>query len=352
MKSIQSPALNSPAAGQLHPLEQLLDRSWPSERWRDVTVLLAVSGGADSVALLRSMHALQSAGGGRLHVAHFNHRLREGDSDADARFVAELCGQLGLPCEVGQAETAPMAASASTDEASLRSLRYQFLQQTAERLGARYVVTAHTADDQAETILHRILRGTGVTGLAGIRRNRRLGPAATLLRPLLMVRRAELVRYLSDLGQPFREDHTNRDTSFTRNRIRHELLPLLAITYNHAVVDSLLRLGQMAAGAQQIIDQIVQALIDEAVREETGRVIIDCARLVAQDRSVLRQLMVALWTRRSWPRQSMGFKHWELLAAMASGEQPDLRAFRRVFPGRIRAERQGEKLLLSRATGE
>ena len=139
------------------------------------------------------------------------------------------------------------------------------MQSTAERLGARYVVTAHTADDQAETILHRILRGTGVAGLAGMRRARPLGPAATLIRPLLDVRRAEILAYLSELQQPFQDDASNSDLGFTRNRIRHELLPRLAADYNSDVVAALLRLGQTAHDAQQHIDAAVEELLCDVV---------------------------------------------------------------------------------------
>jgi tRNA(Ile)-lysidine synthase len=113
-------------------------------------------------------------------------------------------------------------------EAAARAARYEFLQATAERLGARYVATAHTADDQAETVLHHIVRGTGLAGLAGMSRARSLGAAATLIRPLLSFRRRDVIEYLGALGQSYCEDTTNRDPAFTRSRIRHELLPLLA----------------------------------------------------------------------------------------------------------------------------
>ena len=131
--------------------------------WDDVSLLLAVSGGADSVGLLRAMVELKGSGAGRIFVAHFNHALRGAESDADAAFVSELCQRLDLPCETGTADTAQLARDEGDGlEAAARGVRYAFLRATAERLGARYVVTAHTADDQAETILHRIVRGTGV----------------------------------------------------------------------------------------------------------------------------------------------------------------------------------------------
>ena len=166
-----------------HPLELKLAAAWPPSDWADVTVLVAVSGGGDSVALLRAMTALETGGQGRICVAHLNHQLRP-DADEDERFVVELSRRLGVACEVERVAVDRLAAQAGDGlEAAARSARYRFLEQAAGRLGARFVATAHTADDQAETILHRIVRGTGVRGLAGMARVRPLGHA-TLIRPL------------------------------------------------------------------------------------------------------------------------------------------------------------------------
>ena len=152
-------------------------------------VLVAVSGGADSVALLTALVRLQKPVESVLIVGHYNHRWRGEESDEDARFVRELAKQYGIGFEL---DCAPQTREKSTaNEASAREARYRFLQQTAERRGARYLATAHTADDQAETVLHRVLRGTGIAGLAGIPRTRVLSPAVTLIRPLLAYRRAE-----------------------------------------------------------------------------------------------------------------------------------------------------------------
>ena len=121
--------------------------------------------------------------------------------------------RLGLACEIGEGRVAEAAALQGDGlEAAARAERLAFLQAAAERFGARYVVTAHTADDQAETVLHRILRGTGIAGLAGMRRARPLGPAVTLIRPLLAIRRAEIRDYLAELNQPFCEDVKQRGT--------------------------------------------------------------------------------------------------------------------------------------------
>ncbi len=332
----------------MHPLVSKLADAWPPQQWDDVSLLLAVSGGADSMGLLRAMVELKGPGPGRVLVAHFNHTLRGDESDADATFVSQLGRQLGLPCEIGTGDTAQLARDEGDGlEAAARGVRYAFLQATAERLGARYVVTAHTADDQAETILHRIIRGTGLAGLAGIRRARSLGPAVTLIRPLLAVRREELVDYLRALGQPFREDASNRDVSFTRNRIRHELLPALAADYNPNVREALLRLGSLAGEAQAVIDQAADELLERCV--DTGAmgtpaVTLRCGPLADAPAHVVRTMFMALWRRLGWPQQSMGRVQWDQLAVLATArEEPP----QQVLPGAITAKKQGELLMLT-----
>jgi tRNA(Ile)-lysidine synthase len=357
----------------MHPTVSKLADAWPTRDWDDVSLLLAVSGGADSVGMLRAIVELKGRGAGRVFVAHFNHALRGAESDADAAFVGDLCQNLDLPCEIGSANTARLAREEGDGiEAAARGARYAFLQATAERLGARYVVTAHTADDQAETILHRMVRGTGLGGLAGIRRARSLGPAVTLIRPLLAVRREELVDYLQQIDQPFCEDASNRDMAFTRSRIRHELLPALAASYNPNVREALLRLGTLAGEAQAVIDELADELLERCVdagamgslpalaesrvpSRKGGQaahgtvshqsVALRCGPLVDVPAHVVRTMFMLLWRRLGWPEQSMGLAQWNQLAALATagGEPPQ-----QVFPGAITAKKQGEQLVLTR----
>lgn len=331
----------------LHPVESELAAAWPPEAWKDVTVLLAVSGGPDSVALVRAMTTLKGDGRGRLLAAHVNHQLRGDDSEADEAFVVELCRGLGLPCEVHRAQVEQLAADSSDGlEAAARSVRYELLGQAGCRVGARYVVTAHTADDQAETILHRILRGTGIAGLSGIARARPLGPA-TLIRPLLGLRRVQLLGYLDDLGQAYRVDASNVDTRFTRNRIRHDLLPELAARFNPGVVDALLRLGSLAGEVRAVIDGLVEGLRGPCVVEQgSDGIRIRVPPLVDQPRYVVRELLMAVWRDRGWPLQAMGFAQWDLLADMVlacreDGTRPERSTSvprKQTFPGAILAE--------------
>jgi len=337
-----------------HPLLCRLARAWPPETWQDLTVLVAVSGGADSTALLHAMSALKTAGAGRLAVAHFNHHLRARESDADEAFVVKLASQLGLPCEVGHARGDQIAAArpGAGLEAAARTARYGFFRQAAARHGARYLVTAHTADDQAETILHRIVRGTGIAGLSGMARVRTLGPATTLIRPLLGFRRAELLAYLDDLGQPYRIDRSNDDVRFTRNRIRHELLPLLAAQHGPGVIDALLRLGTLAGEVQTVVDGAVGDLADRCVSEgPSGGLHIDTGPLAGQPRYLVRELLIAAWRGQGWPMQAMGFAQWDLLAEMiaASTKPAPTTPARRTFPGGILAQ-AAEGCLVLRAS--
>jgi tRNA(Ile)-lysidine synthase len=338
---------NDEGDGGLHPVEQRLALAWPPATWQQIGVILAVSGGADSLALLRGMHRLKRGGEGSLIVAHFNHRLRGGESDGDAAAVVEVCQRLGIKCEVGIAEEGFELAGNGLESAA-RSARFRFLEEVATRRGARYVVTAHTADDQAETILHRILRGTGIAGLRGIPRARRLGPV-TVIRPLLEIHRAELRAYLGDLGQPFRCDSSNADTSFTRNRLRLELLPHLADRYNSGVVEALLRLGRLAGEAHDAIHAIVEAALARHVRFEPAGTARIAAALAGESPYVVRETLMAVWRHQGWPLRAMGFDQWDFLAGMVAAAAIDVPAPRkRVFPGEVRAEIVGNELRVQR----
>jgi tRNA(Ile)-lysidine synthase len=321
---------------------------WPPERWRDVTVLVAVSGGADSVALARALAALHSGGEGRLVLAHFNHRLRGAESDADQQFVEHLAGQHGLTIIVGAASS-DLAAAGSGEgvEGAARQARYEFLTHAAGQVGARYVATAHTADDQVETVLFNILRGTGLAGLAGIPRIRRLNDAATLVRPMLAVSRATVVAYLRSIGQPFREDSTNELTQYRRNRLRHELLPLFERDYNPRVREALLRLAQIAGEADEFLESKASESLPNRLRAVLGGVEVLASGMSSEHPLLGRYMLMAAWKSLGWPLQDMSFEKWEqlrLLAATPANAGPLVQ----MFPGGIRAERRGDYLCLTR----
>jgi len=335
-----------------------LQSSWPPATWTGVRVLVAVSGGADSVALLRGL-ATNSGSGGDLIAAHYNHQLRGSDAAADEAFLRELCNELGIECVVGHADdevqvihTAREDGTVKRDyeprgsEATWRTMRYGFLSDVARQVGARFVATAHTADDQAETILHRLIRGSGLAGLAGIPRVRELVPGVTLIRPLLDITRREVLAYLAAIGQPFREDATNRDRRFTRNRLRTELLPLLARDYNEGIVSALLRLGTQAAEANEVIATLASELFERCrVVEGAHCVELDCQPLAVAVPLVGREMFVSIWTRRDWPRGEMGYTKWCELHefAVAGRDGTEL-----TLPGGILVTRDAARLELRR----
>jgi tRNA(Ile)-lysidine synthase len=203
---------------------------------------IGVSGGADSVAMLRIFAELRTQLGIAVHVLHFNHQLRGTEADEDERFVKALAEEFHLEFEPGRADVAGEARLRGWNvEDAARRLRYHFFASVAESRGLNRVAVAHTANDQAETVLSHLLRGTGLTGLAGI-----YPVAGLIIRPMLELGREELREFLSDLGQPWREDATNQDTSRTRARIRHQLIPLLLRDFDSAAVTRLSRLAMHA----------------------------------------------------------------------------------------------------------
>jgi tRNA(Ile)-lysidine synthase len=348
------------STGHSHAFESRLAEAWPTASWCDVHVLAAVSAGPDSVAMLRAMCELkQRAGGqGTLCVAHLNHQSRGEESDADQAWLEQLCHTLGTPLEIGRADVAAMVADQGDGwEAAARKARYDFLCHTAERVGARWVAVAHTADDQVETVLHRMVRGTGLAGLAGMRRARPLSPTVTLVRPLLDVRREEVLQYLATIGQEARHDSTNSDRRFTRNRLRHELLPALRAQYNMKVDEALTRLAKQADEAQQVISGLVEGLVEKCVQiqpspqqRETVQgeccatsppasvVRIDCGPLVNEPTLLAREVCRAAWSAANWPLQSMGCDEWQRLAVLV--QRADARPIN--LPGAIHARRHDD----------
>jgi len=221
---------------------------------------VAVSGGADSVALLHLMLQLRVELGIVLSVAHVNHRLRRRESDADADFVAGLAAQQELELHYLDAPIRAKTKSHKSKikseepvpgiEAAARALRYDFFRQLARDGKVSKIATAHTLDDQAETVLLRIFRGTGIRGLAGIHRKivfEEQGQAfGELVRPLLSFRRAELPKFLGANNQTWREDSSNRNVAFLRNRVRHRLLPLIKDEFGEAAIDHMGDLAEIA----------------------------------------------------------------------------------------------------------
>ena len=226
---------------------------------------VAVSGGADSVALLLLLLELREKLGMVLSVAHFNHMLRGKASQADEKFVEKLAAKHGLAFHVERADVAATAKRRSANlEETARRLRYEFFARLAEKGQVTRVAVAHTADDQAETVLGHILRGTGLAGLGGI--HPVVGP---VFRPLLDVRRTELRAYLRGKKQTWREDVTNLDITRMRARIRMKLLPLLEKQFQPAIVEHLCTLAELAREDEAFFEQAVEERM-AALVQKTG----------------------------------------------------------------------------------
>ena len=207
------------------------------------TIVVGVSGGADSTALLLALHELKSAGKlfVNICVAHLDHKLRK-TSGHDARWVAELAEKLGYECVVGRSKVAELARTNRDNlEQAARQARYAFLERTAKRKSARYVLTAHTMDDQAETVLMRFMRGSAGAGLGGMEAMRPFGKSSVqLVRPLLWARRVDTERYCRIRKIDFVTDEMNNDTGLARVRVRQQLLPLMQ-SFNNRIVEAISR---------------------------------------------------------------------------------------------------------------
>jgi tRNA(Ile)-lysidine synthase len=295
------------------------------------SVVVGVSGGPDSLCLLHVLKRLHEAYDLELHVAHLNHGTRGEASDADAAFVGATAAQWNLPATIEQRDVPGLADEHGLAfEEAARRVRYAFLAQVAARIGARCIAVGHNADDQAETVLMHVIRGSGLAGLRGMlpdtpiqdyrlltdfaeqeardrhQTNRRLGrrlgsqfdsgeadPAPSIIRPLLKVSRAEIERYCANHDLRPRFDRSNLDTTYFRNRLRHELLPELE-TYNPKIRQRLCHMAAVAAADYDLLAKARQEAWGRVVREERqGRVVFDQAAWqalpVSLQRATLRQ---------------------------------------------------------------
>ena len=328
----------------MHNLTRHLQRILSKQAPPGAHILLAVSGGPDSVALLLGLREVREACELTLSAAHLNHHLRGQESDEDADWVAELCRRLGLPLVVGDKDVARIAKSRGRGlEETARRERYRFLEEIASQRGCTHIAVAHTADDQVETILHHILRGTGIAGLRGMPSRRLLASEIELIRPLLEISREDVEKYLAEQGQQTRHDSSNTDPAFTRNRIRRLLLPLLRREFNLQAEDALLRLGKQATEIQELLEILARRLLQRAVRDRAGSICrLSCRELATEPRHLIRECLRLLWSEQGWPRKSMGTVEWDRLAGLVCDEGTA------TLPGDIQACRRGDLLILRR----
>jgi len=243
-------------------------------------VLVAFSGGPDSLALLYLLRELKNKYGLSIYGAHLNHMLRGKESARDEAMVEETCGKLGIPCTITRKKISTLRKKGESLEEAARRIRYQFLKTTAQKIKAQKVALGHNKDDLVETVLMRIIRGTGEEGLAGIPETRELAPRIKIIRPLIEVERKEIQEYLRTKEIQPVEDSSNLNTDILRNKIRHQLLPYLQ-EYNPQVRNSLSRLAKIFRQNEKLLRGKRNSLLQEVALSIPGGLRIDLKELLS-----------------------------------------------------------------------
>ncbi|HEY2523914.1 MAG TPA: tRNA lysidine(34) synthetase TilS [Candidatus Binataceae bacterium] len=303
------------------------------------SMLLALSGGADSVALLYALGELAPHFGYRLVAAHLNHRLRGEESDRDEAFVRDLCSTLGV--ELVAERSNDLDPAAPNLEELAREARWAFLAAAAGRIGASRIATAHHGDDQAETVMLRVLRGAGAAGLGAMAATRQLGEAGvTIMRPMLGVWRREILRYLDSIGVRYVSDSSNADLSFLRNRIRIELLPALERDYAPGLRRRLAALAAEMRGLDDYVTAAARTELGLRLRERIPGGPLDLLDLngfaglhPALAAAVLREFLAA----RIWSLRRLNRRHIDHLNRLCLADSPSATLD---LPGGWRAERR------------
>lgn len=316
-------------------------------------VVVGVSGGADSVALLSILRELgdEPRRKYRLVVAHLNHRIRD-ESDADEAWVQKLADGWGISCVTERVDVPDHSRKHGISiEQAAREARYDFLSRTARQVGAGYVALGHHADDNVETVLYRIARGTHIRGLCGIPPIRQMGRTDLLLvRPLLHCRRSEIESYCRHRKLDWLTDATNADTVYRRNFIRHELLPLLRKGINPRADEAILRLSVAANDVEEFIEsQCAEAVRSAILSEENGLIVLDAARLSRSHRVVQAGSIREILERLDVPMRKVGADRiGELCSLLDSADQCGAVA----LPGDFEARRERREFIVQKTGRE
>lgn len=278
--------------------------------------IAAVSGGADSLSLLHALAELRDERAFTLRVTHVHHGMRA-EADADVERLRTKCEELSVPLSVGRADVPGIAADGKISlEVAGRMARYQFFYETAAEFGAHAVCTGHTKDDQAETLLLRIVAGTGIEGLGGIAPSRLVEPPESpapvwLWRPLINVTRAETVAFCAERGLVTLEDPANADPRYPRNRVRHALLPLLEREFNPAIRDALARLADLAREDETILEDAARRAF--STDETASGWLFDAEALLALPLSLQRRVARNLLRAAGGTGKALGYDNIERL---------------------------------------
>lgn len=352
-----------------------------------VTLIAACSGGPDSTALLLCLARLREAHGFSLRVAHLNHDFRGAEAEADADFVRELAGRLGLDCHIAKADPQEYQRrwGLASFEQCAREMRYHFLAGAAAAAGAAAVVTGHTADDQSETVLLHLLRGAGLSGLRGMSEiapwpfpppphNANAAPGEfagsspapgqadgaglpaygdkaalpTLFRPLLSLSKADTAAYCRELGEEYRRDSGNYLWRFRRNRVRRDLLPRLARDYNPRIREALRRLAAAAAEESDFVAAELEKLWPQVAAESPGGVLLRADALAAHHPALQRAALRRGYATAAGDTRRLNERH---LAAMLALLPPGGRERMLQLPRRVQFHRAGNVALFTIAPG-
>ena len=251
------------------------------------TVLVAVSGGVDSVVLLHLLSQMRTEKKLKLVIAHLNHGIRGDEADADEHFVRQVAKQYSYQHFSKKVNTPHYAKKFKMSlETAARELRYDFLKKTAEKVGANLIALGHNANDQAETILAHFIRGAGLAGLAGMRMKKDI-----FVRPLLNFKRYEIENYAVQASLNFREDSSNRDVAYQRNRLRYQLIPTLEKDYNPQLVDALLRAAETFEENDQFLRTLATELYQKMSTKNNDKIVLDI-RLFLKYLSIIQKYVI------------------------------------------------------------
>lgn len=354
------PHARNPYTKRVVNWESFLDaiRGWLEEHKllvRETSWVVGVSGGADSTLLLHAMHALSEREGlhWALHAAHFHHGLRGAEADADAAFVSDLADELGLLFHIEHADIrAKVEGEGGSTEEVARNYRYDFLERVALKTGSELVAVAHHADDDAETVLHRICRGTGLRGLAGIPAVRAIQPEShvRVVRPLLRQRRAAIEKLCRDRGLQVRTDRTNLSSEFTRGRIRQVVMPMLAQQLNPQVTDALLRLSEHARWLGTYLEDAAARTFESLLVSEGPRhIVLNTRALLSKQRIIQAEVVRRAISLVLSGEQDLSFAHVDAILRLvrdaASGKEIHV-------PGPVVVRKQYDRLEFRPLTDE
>ena len=307
-------------------------------------VLVGVSGGADSVCLLRMLKTLQDEIGFFLEAVHVEHGIRGVESENDAAFVVRLCEALEIPLQLFFVDAVAYAKEQKMGlEEAARILRYDaYVQAAGNVLGSRVkVALAHHADDNAETVLFQMVRGSGIDGMSGMRSMREITEGVSVVRPLLTVTRAEIEEYLQQEGQDYCVDSTNEDTSYSRNKIRHQILPMLE-EVNTKAVSHINRSALLLQDLSEYLNQQVKEVAKKALKEQESGILILEEELVALPLILKKELLHLALAKAAGSGKDIGTDHVESLAELLGRQVGRCVS----LPYRLRGRRVYEGVLL------